>query len=185
MTDQTPDIVATATRIAYENRWMRVREDAIRRRDGSAGIYGVVEKDDFTLVVPIHDDGAIELVQQYRYPVGERLWEFPMGMWGPRGTDPLVVAAHELREETGLVAARLLHVGMLYEAPGTMNQGAHIILATGLTRGEAALETEEQDLISRRIPRAEFDRMARDGEIKDAISVAAWGLLLMKGLVKP
>jgi hypothetical protein len=38
-------------------------------------------------------------------------------------------------------------------------------------------------LISRRIPRAEFERMVRDGEIRDAISVAAWGLLLMKGLV--
>ena len=38
------DIVAIGTRIVYENRWMRVREDAIRRRDGSDGIYGVVEK---------------------------------------------------------------------------------------------------------------------------------------------
>jgi len=185
VTDQTPDIVATATRVTYENRWMRVREDAIRRRDGSPGIYGVVEKDGFTLVVPIHDDGSVELVQQYRYPVGERLWEFPMGMWGPRGTDPLVVAAHELREETGLVATHLRQVGTMYEAPGTMNQGAHIVLATGLTRGEAALETEEQDLISRRIPRPEFDRMIRDGEIRDAITMAAWGLLLVKGLVKP
>lgn len=183
MTEQTPDIVPTATRIAYENRWMRVREDAVRRRDGSAGIYGVVEKDDFTLVVPLHADGSVQLVQQYRYPVGERLWEFPMGMWGPRGTDPLVVAAHELREETGLVAARLVHVGLMFEAPGTMNQGAHIVLATGLTTGDAALETEEQDLISRRIPRVEFDRMVRDGEIKDAITIAAWGLLLVKGMV--
>jgi ADP-ribose pyrophosphatase len=185
VTDHTPDIVATGTRITYENRWMRVREDAIRRRDGSAGIYGVVEKDDFTLVVPLHEDGSVELVQQYRYPVGERLWEFPMGIWGPRGTDPLVVAAHELREETGLVAARLQHVGTLFEAPGTMNQGAHIVLATGLTPGPAALEAEEQDLIARRIPRAEFDRMIREGGIRDAITVAAWGLLLVKGLVDP
>jgi len=38
-------------------------------------------------------------------------------------------------------------------------------------------------LISRRIPRAEFERMVREDEIRDAISVAAWGLLLMKGLV--
>ena len=56
-------------------------------------------------------------------------------------------------------------------------------LARGLTRGPARPEIEEQDLISRRIPRSEFERMVRDGEIRDAISVAAWGLLLMKGLV--
>ena len=183
MTDDSPDIVPTASRIVYENRWMRVREDAVRRRDGSAGIYGVIEKNDFVLVVPVHEDGALELVQQYRYPVGERLWEFPMGMWGPAGTDPLLVARHDLAEETGLVAATLRHVGTLNQAPGTMRQSAHIVLAHGLTRGPARLEVEEQDLVSRRIPRAEFERMMRDGEIRDAISVAAWGLLLLKGLV--
>ncbi len=183
MADDTPDIETTGTRLVYENRWMRVREDAVRRRDGSAGIYGVIEKTDFTLVVPVHADGSVELVQQFRYPVGERLWEFPMGMWGPPGTDPLVVAAHELREETGLVAASLTFVAHLYEAPGTMNQGANIILATGLTRGAASLETEEQDLVARRIPRTEFEAMLRAGGIKDAVTIAAWGLVVVKGLV--
>ena len=183
MADDTPDIEATGSRIVYANRWMTVREDAIRRRDGSAGIYGVVHKDDFVLVVPVGADGELHLVQQFRYPVGARFWEFPQGMWGPPGTDPALVAAHELREETGLAAATLTHVGHLYEAYGTMDQGAHIFLATGLTPGEAAPEQEEQDLIHRAFPRAEFERMARDGEIKDAISLAAWGLLLMKGLV--
>ena len=52
-----PDIRTTATRIVYENRWMRVREDAIERRDGSRGIYGVVEKTDFAVIAPI-DDGV-------------------------------------------------------------------------------------------------------------------------------
>ncbi len=183
MTHTPPDIEATGSRIVYENRWMRVREDQVRRRDGSTGIYGVIEKSDFVLVVPVHEDGALELVQQYRYPVGERLWEFPMGIWGPPGTDPLLAAQHELAEETGLIAATLRHVGRLYEAPGTMNQAAHIVLARSLTRGPARPEIEEQDLISRRIPRAEFERMVRGGEIRDAISVAAWGLLLIKGLV--
>ena len=41
-----PDIETLGTRIVYENRWMRLREDAIRRRDGSEGIYTVVEKPD-------------------------------------------------------------------------------------------------------------------------------------------
>lgn len=183
MTEAPPDIARTASRIVYENRWMRVREDEVRRRDGSAGIYGVIEKNDFVLVVPVHADGALELVQQYRYPVGERLWEFPMGIWGPPGTDPLLAAQHELAEETGLVAATLRHVGTLHQAPGTMVQSARIVLAQGLTRGPARPEIEEQDLISRPVPRAEFERMVREGEIRDAISIAAWGLLVMKGLV--
>jgi ADP-ribose pyrophosphatase len=75
------DIETLGTRIVYENRWMRVREDAIRRRDGSEGIYGVVEKPDFVAIVPLEDDGRIHLVQQYRYPVGARYWEFPQRAW--------------------------------------------------------------------------------------------------------
>ena len=62
-----PDIETLGTRIVYENRWMRLREDAIRRRDGSEGIYTVVEKPDFVVIVPIEEDGRIHLVQQYRY----------------------------------------------------------------------------------------------------------------------
>ena len=88
MPDDGPDIEATASRIVYENRWMRVREDAIRRRDGSAGIYGVVEKADFVVVVPVEADGSIHLVQQFRYPVGARFWEFPQGMRAPPGAAP-------------------------------------------------------------------------------------------------
>lgn len=160
-----------------------MREDAIRRRDGSSGIYGVIEKDDFVVVVPVHDDGSVTLVQQYRYPVGARFWEFCQGMWGGPDADPRLVAAHELAEETGLTAATLIDAGYLYEGYGTMNQGFHVFLATGLTQGTARPEHEEQDLVSHRFRRAELDRMMRDAEIKDSVSVAAWGLLLMKGLV--
>jgi ADP-ribose pyrophosphatase len=66
------DIETLGTRCVYENRWMRVREDAIRRRDGSEGIFGIVEKPDFVVIVPVEEDGRIHLVQQYRYPVQAR-----------------------------------------------------------------------------------------------------------------
>ena len=60
------DIETLRTRIVYENRWMRLREDAIRRRDGLEGIYTVVEKPDFVVIVPIEEDGRVHLVQQFR-----------------------------------------------------------------------------------------------------------------------
>ena len=183
MADDTPDIVATGTRIVYENRWMRVREDAIRRRDGSAGIYGVIEKHDFVVVVPVHADGSITLVQQFRYPVGARFWEFCQGIWGPPGSDPALAAAHELAEETGLAASTLTDGGHLYCAYGTMRQGFRIFVATGLTQGAPRREAEEQDLVSRRFPRAEVERMLREGEIQDDVTVASWGLLALKGLL--
>jgi hypothetical protein len=88
--DESANIETTSTRFVYENRWMRVREDMIRRRDGSTGIYGVVEKPDFVVIVPVEDDGRVHLVEQYRYPVKGRYWEFPQGSWEREpGVDPI------------------------------------------------------------------------------------------------
>lgn len=181
--DEKPDIETLGSRIVYRNNWMTIREDAIRRRDGSTGIYGVIDKPDFVVVVPLHADGSLQLVQQFRYPIGARCWEFPLGTWGPPGTDPALVAQHELQEETGLTATTLTHAGYLHGAFGTINQGYNIFLATGLTVGMAALEQEEQDLVSRAFSLTEFEAMLLDGTITDATAVACFGLLRLKGLL--
>ncbi|MBF9232359.1 NUDIX hydrolase [Microvirga sp. BT350] len=162
---------------------MRVREDSIALRDGSQGIYGVVEKSDFAVIVPV-ENGVIHLVEQYRYPVQGRYWELPQGSWEHApDTDPLDLARAELHEETGLTARTMLHIGHLFECYGYSTQGYHIYLAQGLEAGDAAREREEQDMISRAFPIAEVDAMILEGAIKDAATVAALGLLRLKGLL--
>lgn len=176
-------MVPTGSRLVYENRWMRVREDTILHADGTPGIYGVVEKPNFVVIAAI-EDGQVHLVEQYRYPVGARFWELPQGAWEHApDADPLEVARGELREETGLRAARMVCAGRLFQAYGYATQGYHVYLATGLRAGASALDPEEQGLIARAFPLAEVDRMIGDGVIADATTVAAWGLLRMKGLV--
>lgn len=180
----TAAIAATSTRVVYENRWMRVREDAIRRLDGSDGIYGVVEKADFVVIAPVEADGRLHLVEQFRYPVGGRYWELPQGSWEDApGTDPLDVARGELCEETGLEAQELLHAGHLFQAYGYATQGYHVFLARSLTHREMVRMQEEQDLVTKSFGVAEVERMIRDGEIRDATTVAALGLLRLKGFL--
>src|SRR6187551_307522 len=72
------NVDSLGSRQVYANAWMTVREDPIRRADGSTGIYGVVDKPDFALVIPL-DGERMRLVEQYRYPIGMRRWEFPQG----------------------------------------------------------------------------------------------------------
>lgn len=67
-----------SSRTIYTNPWMRLREDTIRRSDGSVGIYAVVDKVDWAMVIPFDGEG-FHLVEQYRYPLGARCWEFPAG----------------------------------------------------------------------------------------------------------
>src|SRR4051794_28866369 len=183
-TSDNVDIETVSSRVVYENRWMRIREDAIRRHDGSNGIYGVVEKPDFVVIVPVDSDGHLHLVQQFRYPVSGRYWEFPQGSWeGAPEADPVEVACGELREETGLDAGEMSYVGHLFQGYGYSTQGYHIFMAGGLHYGEADREPEEQDLVTRAFAASEVERMIRDGEIKDATTVATLGLLRLKGLI--
>lgn len=183
MGGEDPDIVTLGSRIVYENRWMRVREDRIRRRDGSESIFGVVDKPDSVIVAPI-DQGMVHLVQQFRYPIGQRQWELPQGGWeGRPDADPLEVARGELEEETGLVAGEITEVGRLYPLYGAASQCSRIFLATKLSLGPRRPEPEEQDMITQAFPFAQFEAMIVNGVIRDAGTVASIGLLRLKGLI--
>ena len=73
--------------------------------------------------------------------------------------------------------------GHLFQGYGYANQGYHVFLAKSLHRAAPELEREEQDLITRTFAAAEVERMIGEGAIKDATTVATWGLLRLKGLV--
>jgi 8-oxo-dGTP pyrophosphatase MutT (NUDIX family) len=175
-----PPIRQQASRVVYENRWMTVREDDVVRRDGSTGIFGVVEKPDFALVIPF-DGVGFYMVEQYRYPVGGRFVEFPQGSYEESaGVDPLELARGELAEETGLRAGRIEHLGHLFEAYGYSNQGFHVFLATDLEHGKQALSIEEADLRVVYLAVAEFREAVLGGRIKDAPTIAAFALLQLR-----
>jgi ADP-ribose pyrophosphatase len=170
------ELVATESAVVYRNRWMTVREDKTLRHDGATGIYGVLEKPDFAIVLP-HVDGGFHLVEQYRYPVRGRYWEFPQGSWETKpDADPLELARGELAEETGLTAGTMTPIGHLYTAYGYSGQGFHVILATELTAGEPDLEETEAGLISRWFSEDEIWQLVAEGRFKDSPSLAALAL---------
>jgi 8-oxo-dGTP pyrophosphatase MutT (NUDIX family) len=172
-------IECLSSREVYRNSWMTLREDAIRRPDGSKGIYAVVDKPTYALVIP-RDGDRFHLVEQFRYPLGLRRWEFPQGTApGREHVEPSRLAARELHEETGLRAASMTTLGQLDVAPGMSSQRGWVYLATGIAEGEHQREHEEQDMRSDWFTRAQVERMIRDGEITDAQSIAAWALLLL------
>lgn len=179
-TDGMPAIERVASREIYRNPWMVLREDDIRRPDGSAGIYGVVDKPTYALVMP-YDGRRLRLVEQFRYPVGARRWEFPQGT-APNlaDADPSELASRELREETGLRAKSLELLGQIDVAPGLTSQRGWVFLATGIVEGESEREHEEQDMRSAWFARHDVEQMIRSGVIVDAQSIAAYAMFLLR-----
>lgn len=172
-----PDVERVAGRVVYENPWMSLHEDEVRRRDGSTGLYAVVHSRDFVVVIPF-DGERFHLVEQYRYPVGARLWEFPQGsVAGPDPVSPEEMAAIELAEETGLTASRFELLGYLHHGYGRSTNGFHSFYATGLAIGSAMREIEEQDMRTASFTLEEIWALVDEGRLTDAASLAALALL--------
>jgi 8-oxo-dGTP pyrophosphatase MutT (NUDIX family) len=153
-----------------------MREDAIQRADGQAGVYAYVEKARATVVVPV-GDGHVWLIEQYRHAARRRLWEVPQGTWEDApdaGAEAL--ARGELREETGLRAGTLRPLGSIFYAPGFADQEGDVWLATDLQPGPQALEDTEADLRVARFSFDELEAMIGDGRVRDAATIAAWHL---------
>jgi 8-oxo-dGTP pyrophosphatase MutT (NUDIX family) len=177
--DATNPWQTVSSRQVYENPWISVREDQVIRPDGAPGIYGVVHYKNLAVGVLAIEDDHVYLVGQYRYPLEAYSWEIPEGGC-PEGEDPLCAARRELREETGLEAARWERLGEAYLSNSVADEYAVWFLATGLVPGNQQPEgTEKIDV--RRVPLREALAMALNGGITDALSLVA----LMSYALKP
>ena len=151
-----------------------MREDQVINPKGGNGIYGVVSMQNKAIgIVPLDADGNTWLVGQYRYTLNEYTWEIPMG-GGPVELDVLESAQRELREETGLLAARWTRIARLHTSNSVTDEEGFVFLAEDLTQADWEPE-ETEDLRLWKLPLAQAVAMAMADEITDVISVA--GLL--------
>ncbi|MEO1580533.1 MAG: NUDIX hydrolase [Pseudomonadota bacterium] len=160
------------TRLVYENPWMSVHEDRVVAPGGSEHLYGHIHfKNVAVAVLAVDEADSILLVSQSRYTLGIKTIELPMG-GAPLHEDPLLAAKRELREETGYFADHWTQLMSVHPSNSITDEVGLVFLATGLTRGNTALEATE-DIELMQVPVDTAIRMATDGTITDAISVLA------------
>jgi 8-oxo-dGTP pyrophosphatase MutT (NUDIX family) len=172
MKDQVNPWTRLSSSIVYENPWIRVEHHSVIDPNGREGQYGkVCFKARAIVVLPLDDDGCTTLVGQYRYTLDEYSWELPMG-GADRGETPQQAGQRELREETGLVASHWQEFMQVHTSNSVTDEVAHVFLARGLRQGASSPESTEQ-LAIERVPLVEARRRVINGEITDALSVAA------------
>jgi 8-oxo-dGTP pyrophosphatase MutT (NUDIX family) len=160
------------SRVPYENRWIRLREDSVLRPDGRPGIYGVIELRPSVAIVALNERKEIVLVGQWRYPTDRYSWEVPRGGSNEGESDLLGAARRELLEETGVEADDWTELGDLDLCNGVLRAEERLYLATSLRRGASRADPEES-IETRWVPLEEAVGMVMRNEIREATSAAA------------
>lgn len=154
-----------------KGRAFQVRRDSLLTPDGRETTYEIVEHVGSVVLIPVDADGNLLFVRQYRHAAGAELLELPAGTRD--GDEPHeACAARELREETGMASSHMLKVGEFYLAPGYSTERMAVFLATDL-RPDPLPSDPDEFLKVERIPVRQALRMAEDGRVPDAKSLAA------------
>jgi len=159
-------------RLIYEGFVISVFNNVFEGPGGVRMHRDVVRHPGAVTVVPVHDDGTVVLVRQYRSALEDWLIEAPAGKRDVDGEAPELTAHRELREEVGLEAAELTPLIVLKHSPGFCDEHNHIFLATGLTPCEQALDgPEEENMTVLHVPLASVYDLIADGTLTDGKTV--------------
>lgn len=155
----------------FQGRVFDVRRDRVRLPNGNQTRLDIVEHEPAVTLLPVDAEGRAWLVRQYRHAAGRELLELPAGVVEP-GETPEACAYRELREEIGMAAGRLQTAGAFFLAPGYSTEYMYVYIARDLS--PAPLEGDEDEVLSvERFPLEQVYRLAAEGEIHDAKSLAA------------
>jgi len=128
---------------------------------------------DFDVVDTQEAATMVVLIEQYRHPLGRRLWELPAGLMDFEGESGQAAAARELIEETGYAADHWTVLLDVATSPGFTEETVRIFLATGLTDvGRPDSEHEEADLRVVRVPLSVAVESVLAGRIVNVMAVA-------------
>jgi len=159
------------SRREYTGRVINLDIDQVRFPNGKVGDLEIIRHSGASAIIPFlgdpsGDDPQILLIRQYRYAADGFIYEIPAGRL-EAGEPPVECAVRELREETGCTAEKMEHLYTMYTTPGFTDEKIHLFVATGLVRGESALEADEfVEVVPTQMSAAL--KMIKDGTITDA-----------------
>ena len=144
---------------------LTLKRDTVRLPNGREATREIAYLSDAVCVLALDDAERALVIEQFRSPYREVLFELPAGKLDP-GETPEEAAVRELMEETGYRPSKLVPLGPMYPTPGCVREVLHLFVATELIPAYATPD-EDEFINAYFMPLSEVaDRIAR-GEVPD------------------
>jgi ADP-ribose pyrophosphatase len=160
-----------SSKVVFKGPVFSVRRDEVLEPSGVKATRDVIAHSGSVVVMPVLDDGKIVLIRQYRYAARQYLWELVAGRIDA-GENVKQAAARELIEETGLRAKKMRQFLDFWPSPGFLEERMFVLLAEGVTQGEAEPE-EDEKIEMKAFTRAELEEMLKTGVLRDAKTISS------------
>jgi len=162
----------------YEGRIWNVIHDSVKLSETG----GTIERDYINhpgavSVLVMDDDERVLMINQYRHPVGMRLWEIPAGLLDIEGEAPLDAAKRELWEEADRTANHWSILTDVFLSPGSSSEAVRVYLAREpqlVPEDQRHERTEEEaEMISTWVPLEEAVAAVLAGKIHNPTAMIA------------
>jgi len=154
----------------YRGKRLSIEKREITLPGGKVVERVMVHPGDAVAILPVIGDASCYLLRQFRFAVGEYIYEAPAGTLNP-GESPLDTARRELIEETGFRADMFIPRGFIFTTPGFTDERIHLFEAHTLTPSCEYEKDEDEVIEVVKVTFAELDAMISDGRISDAKTI--------------
>jgi ADP-ribose pyrophosphatase len=168
--------------LVYQGKILDLEVDRVRMPSGAEATREVVRHRGAVVLLPMHEDGRIEFVRQYRYPMGEILLELPAGKLDP-GEEPMACASRELAEETGWKPVEIHDLGWFYTTPGFTDEVLHAFIATPLEKAPEVAQDPDEAIDNVAMTVGEALNACKSGDIRDSKTIATILLAQLHGFI--
>lgn len=121
---------------------LHVFKDTVSLPDGSRSVREWIDHPGASAVLPVFENGDVQLLKQFRYPLKKTFLEVPAGKIDS-GEDPLVTARRELLEETGIRGRHWQALGTFHPGIGYSNEVIYLYVTWGLDITENSVDKDE------------------------------------------
>ena len=163
-----------ASKIGFEDRWLKYRVDTCEMPDGTIiDPYYVLEYPDWAAALALTEDRQVILVKIYRHGLGKTVLEIPGGALDENGESPESAIRRELLEETGYAFEKIIKTAVVSPNPSNHSNLFHAFLAVGGKKIQEQELDEEEEIEVVLVSLPEFEQMLKNNELIQAMHVTA------------